>query len=228
MTTLLDVPRALLARGYDIGKTGADGDLGPSTLGAMLKVLKKVPVILAPAPVPSMPAGVVPSDWMPWAEMQRIVVHWTAGSNTASVLDKEHYHILIEGSGKVVRGKPSIDLNQAPVKKGYAAHTLNCNSGSIGVSLCGMAGAVESPFSAGNSPITRAQWEALPNVLADLCRRYSIPVTPSTVLSHAEVQATLGITQRGKWDIARLPFEPSVKGAKAVGDLFRAATKIRL
>ncbi|RJG40798.1 peptidoglycan recognition family protein [Mesorhizobium sp. DCY119] len=177
---------------------------------------------------PAVKVSTLPDDWMPWAQMQRIVVHWTAGSNTASALDKEHYHILVEGSGKVVRGKPSIDLNQAPVQKGYATHTLNCNSSSIGVSLCGTAGAVENPFLAGNNPITSEQWEALPKLLADLCRRYSIPVTASTVLSHAEVQGTLGITQRGRWDIARLPFEPSVKGAKAVGDLFRNATKVRL
>jgi hypothetical protein len=127
-----------------------------------------------------------------------------------------------------VRGKPTIDLNQAPARKGYAAHTLNCNSGSIGVSLCGMAGAVESPFSAGKSPITREQWDALAGVLADLCRRYAIPVTPATVLSHAEVQSTLGIKQRGKWDIARLPFDPAVIGARAIGDRFRAAARALL
>ncbi|MEI8446818.1 peptidoglycan recognition protein family protein [Mesorhizobium sp. CCNWLY176] len=223
--SISDIQRRLSSLGLNPGPV--DGLIGPATLGAMAKALERIGAPL-PAPVTAAPVTAVPADWMPWAQMQRIVVHWTAGSNTASALDKEHYHILIEGGGRMVRGKPAIDLNQAPVKKGYAAHTLNCNSGSIGVSLCGMAGAVESPFSAGNSPITREQWEALPSVLADLCRRYSIPVTASTVLSHAEVQGTLGIAQRGKWDIARLPFEPSVKGAKAVGDLFRAATKIRL
>lgn len=71
--------------------------------------------------------------------------------------------------------------------------------------------------------MTREQGEALPAVLADLCRRYAIPVTPSTVLSHAEVQGTLGIKQRGKWDISRLAFDPSVMGAKACGDLIRGS-----
>lgn len=164
-------------------------------------------------------------DWMPNAKMERIVVHWTAGNTKASKLDREHYHILIEADGTLVRGIPTIDKNQRPAKAGYAAHTRNCNSGSIGVSLCCMAGAVESPFSSGSAPMSKTQWDALPGVLADLCKRYGIPVTPQTVLSHAEVQGTLGIKQSGKWDIARLSFDPSVKGAKACGDIFRASTK---
>lgn len=166
----------------------------------------------------------VPAAWMPAARMRGIIVHWTAGAHKASALDREHYHVLIEGGGKLVRGIPSIALNQKPASKGYAAHTLKCNSGFIGVALCCMAGAIEAPFNAGVAPMTRSQWDALPFVLADLCRFYAIGVTPRTVLSHAEVQPTLGIAQRGKWDITRLAFDPSIKGAKACGDLFRAAT----
>lgn len=164
-----------------------------------------------------------PETWMPPVKMQRIICHWTAGTNKASPLDRQHYHILIEDDGRLVQGIPTINLNASTgVKPGYAAHTLNCNTGSIGVSLCCMAGAVESPFDAGKYPMTAKQWDVLAHVVADLCRRYSIPVTPKTVLSHAEVQANLGIQQRGKWDIARLAFDPSVKGAKACGDLLRA------
>jgi N-acetyl-anhydromuramyl-L-alanine amidase AmpD len=154
--------------------------------------------------------------------MSRAILHWTAGSHRASSLDRSHYHILIEGNGALVRGNPSIVLNDAGgTKKGYAAHTLNCNTGSIGVALCCMAGAVERPFKAGSAPMTLAQWQMLPRVVADLCRRYTIPVTPKTVLSHAEVQANLGVAQRGKWDIARLAFNPSVVGSKACGDILR-------
>jgi hypothetical protein len=228
MTTVLDIQRALMARGYDIGRAGADGLAGPSTYGAILKALERVPVTSASSAPTSKPVGLVPADWMPWAQMARIVVHWTGGGSKASATDKKHYNVLIEGDAKLVRGNPSIALNQAPVKPGYAAHTLNCNSGSIGVSLCGMAGAQESPFRAGSSPLTKEQWDILPGVLADLCRRYGIPVTPSTVLSHAEVQATLGIKQRGKWDIARLPFDPSVTTAKAIGDQLRARVRALL
>jgi hypothetical protein len=230
MTTLLDVQRACIARGESLEPYGADGDPGPTTFGAIMRLLEQVPLV-APKPAPSIASTTriaLPDVWMPWAKMQRIIVHWTAGNHIASADDRKHYHFLIDGTGKVVRGTPSVDLNQAPVKKGYAAHTLNCNSGSIGVSLCCMASAVESPFKAGTAPMTREQWEALPGVLADLCRRYAIPVGPATVLSHAEVQGTLGIKQKGKWDIARLAFDPSIVGAKAIGDRFRAATKALL
>lgn len=168
--------------------------------------------------------GTIPAEWLPVAAMSRIIVHWTAGGHKASALDREHYHLLIEGDGTLVRGVPSIELNQKPAKKGYAAHTLNCNTGSIGVSLCCMAGAIEQPFNAGVAPMTRTQWDKLPFVLAELCRFYRIAVTPETVLSHAEVQPTLGIRQRGKWDIARLAFAPTIVGARRVGDIFRDST----
>ncbi|QPB21760.1 peptidoglycan recognition family protein [Rhizobium sp. 007] len=170
----------------------------------------------------------LPEGWLPRAQMERVICHWTAGGHNATNFDREHYHILIEADGNVVRGRPSIALNESPAKKGYAAHTLNCNSGSIGVSLCCMALATEAPFNPGKSPMTKAQWDKLASVVADLCHAYGIPVTPRTVLSHAEVQGNLGIKQRGKWDFTRLAFAPEVKGAKACGDLLRAAVAGRL
>lgn len=129
-----------------------------------------------------------------------------------------------------MRGDKSIADNASAADGVYAAHTLGCNTQSIAVALCGMGGkdVRQSPFNAGRMPITRAEWDKLPLVLAALCRRYSIPVTPATVLSHAEVQGTLGIKQRGKWDIAILPFDLSLNTASKVGNAFRAATKALL
>lgn len=167
----------------------------------------------------------LPADWTPAVTMRRIIGHWTAGGNKANAMDKRAYHVLVEGDANVVRGNPSIALNvpkNGVLPNGYAAHTLNTNSDSIGVSMCGMAGAVESPFNAGSAPLTAAQFDRFCEVLAALCRRYSIPVGPKTVLFHAEVQSNLGIQQRAKWDVARLPFNTSVVGAKAIGDLMRS------
>jgi hypothetical protein len=241
MKTILQVQERLLALGFSLPKYGADGLPGDETSAAIASFQSKNglqptgkidPVTLAKlfpddASRPTSPI-VIPASWMPAVAMQRIIVHWTAGSHKATTFDKIHYHILIEGDGTVVRGTPTIDLNQNPVRGKYAAHTRNCNSGSIGVSLCCMAGAQESPFKAGTAPMTKTQWDKLPHVLAALCERYSITPSPKTVLSHAEVQTNLGIAQSGKWDIAKLAFDPSVSGAKACGDIFRAATKALL
>ncbi|WP_085033947.1 N-acetylmuramoyl-L-alanine amidase [Ensifer aridi] len=231
-TTVQSLQRRLLALGFPLPKYGADGDPGGETLAAMNAALDEIEALRGdkppstPQPAPS--TSIVPADWMPQAKMERIICHWTAGAHQASEFDRGHYHILIEADGKLVRGIPSIKLNEAPAKKGYAAHTLNCNSGSIGVSLCCMGGSTEAPFDPGNYPMTREQFDALTSVVADLCRRYSIPIKDTTVLSHAEVQNNLGIQQRGKWDFTRLAFDPSVKGAKACGDKLRAEAKAKL
>lgn len=153
--------------------------------------------------------------------MKRIIIHWTAGGHTPSNLDRGHYHFIIAGDGTVVKGVHPVEANEKPQKGKYAAHTLNCNTGSIGVAVAAMAGAVERPFSAGKSPITQAQLRALAALCRDLAAKYKIPVTRETILSHAEVQPTLKIKQRGKWDIAWLP------GMKAPGDPVEVGDKIR-
>lgn len=237
--TIEDIQQALLDRGFDPkgidGKMGknttqavrdfqhsvglyVDGDVGPLTLAALF------PVVPATEPAPVLPAGsdTIPKGWLPRADMDRVIVHWTAGRHHASSSDREHYHILWEGDGTAVRGIPTIDKNDASgAKSGYAAHTLNCNTGSVGVSMCCMAGAIESPFSPGPAPMTLAQWDAMCRGVAQICRHYGIPVTDRTVLTHAEVQGTLKIRQRGKWDITRIAFRPDVVGARACGDLLR-------
>lgn len=162
--------------------------------------------------------SLIDPSWMPDVTMKRIIVHWTAGAWTASAMDRRAYHVLIEATSRLIRGVASIALNAGRIQPGYAAHTLNCNTDSIGVSMCAMAGAVESPFNAGPFPITQSQFDTMIEVVAELCVRYRIAVSPRTVLYHAEVQSNLGITQRGKWDVARLPFLPDLKTAKAVGD----------
>lgn len=155
--------------------------------------------------------------------MERIILHWSAGAHTASTLDLQHYHYVIDGQGRVHKGKHPVSANAGPLREGaYAAHTLNANTGSIGVALAAMAGAQERPFSAGRYPITPAQVDALAALCADLCRQYDIPVSRQTVLTHAEVQPTLGITQRGKWDITWLPGMAAPGNPVAVGDQIRA------
>ncbi|WP_107342002.1 N-acetylmuramoyl-L-alanine amidase, partial [Agrobacterium pusense] len=165
MVSTLDIQRRLISLGFPLPRFGADGDPGGETLTAMNGALDELVTLRGgskppPAPpVPSKADAVVPADWMPAAKMDRIICHWTAGTHKATDFDRGHYHILIEADGNLVRGIPSIKLNEAPAKRGYAAHTLNCNTGSIGVSLCCMGGSVEAPFMPGKYPMTKAQWD---------------------------------------------------------------------
>lgn len=155
--------------------------------------------------------------------MERLIIHWSAGTHTVSALDRQHYHYIIDGAGAVHRGDHPVSANAGPLVAGrYAAHTLNANTGSIGIALAAMVGAVERPFNAGRYPITPAQVDALARLCADLCRDYTIPVTRKTVLTHAEVQPTLGIAQRGKWDISWLPGMSAPGNPVTVGDTIRA------
>nr|WP_184203530.1 N-acetylmuramoyl-L-alanine amidase [Armatimonas rosea] len=163
--------------------------------------------------------------------MQRVIIHWSEGRNLSNDTDREHYHLLIEqaeaGQVRVIRGDHSIADNASTGDGDYAAHTRDCNTGSIGVALCGMMGCQESPFQAGPAPITLAQWRLLEQVVAELCQRYRIAVTPETVLCHGEVQRNLNIRQRGKWDPMRWPWDLSVPGSQ-IGSQFRIAVQGRI
>ena len=146
---------------------------------------------------------------LPECTMTRVILHWTGGSYRASDLDKQHYHVLIEGDGRVVFGRHSIDRNASPHREPRASHTRLCNTGSIGVSVCCMRDARERPFFAGPSPMTLRQWQIAAEVIAELCDRYRIDISPRSVLAHGEVQSILKIEQRQKWDPLILPWSPT-------------------
>lgn len=158
--------------------------------------------------------------------MKRIILHWTAGGHRPNEIDTRHYHFLIDGNGLVHQGLHPVAANsreRGPLKAGtYAAHTANCNTDSIGIAICAMADAQERPFRPGSAPITGDQLVALATLVARLSRDYGIPITRETVLTHAEVQPTLGITQAGKWDITWLPGMVAPGAPVTVGDRIRA------
>lgn len=157
--------------------------------------------------------------------MQRIVLHHTAGGLIPTAFDKQHYHRLIDGNGEVHEGLHPISAN-APgtaLRSGhYAAHTRGLNTGSIGVSMACMANAQWADPCACKAFPTPVQVEAMIAEVARLCREYSIPVGRRTVLSHAEVQTTLGITQSGKWDLDYDPFGVmDSRDPVKIGDMLR-------
>ena len=155
--------------------------------------------------------------------MKRIILHWTAGAYGVNSLEAQHYHFVIGKDGTVTPGLFKPEDNAGPLVAGkYAAHTARANTGAIGVAVDAMAGAQESPFKAGPAPITEAQVESLAALVAALSLKYDIPITRTTVLTHAEVEPTLGIKQSGKWDIRWLPGMDRPGGAVEVGDVLRA------
>ncbi|MGB1388638.1 MAG: N-acetylmuramoyl-L-alanine amidase [Paracoccaceae bacterium] len=160
--------------------------------------------------------------------MKRIIMHWSAGPNSVTAADREHYHGGVDGWGDRFLGvhKPEANLN--PKTGQYAAHTRALNTGSIGLTMCAMRGAVERPFAAGSDPITARQLQAFVAMVAEYAITYRIPVTRRTILSHAEVQPTLGVWQRGKWDIAWLPGMTAPADPVAIGDRLRGMVQAEI
>ena len=120
-------------------------------------------------------------EWMPPAKMKRVICHWTGGDYVPSSGERRHYHLLIDGQGGVTPGLHRIDANES-IRAGtstYAAHTRKCNTGSIGVACCAMLDATPRDF--GEYPLKTSQWKAMAGVVAQLCKRYGIEVTPQTV-----------------------------------------------
>lgn len=162
-------------------------------------------------------------------QIVRSITHWTAGTGKAGPKDKKHYHKITEYDGTVVLGNEAIEDNIVTADGDYAAHTLNMNGGSGGFAMAGMHDAKENPFNPGKYPINEVQFEAHCKMLAGFHAEYGIlPILPENCLTHAEVEGTLGVKQRGKWDLTRLPFKPELVGAKAVGDYMRERVRFYL
>lgn len=152
-----------------------------------------------------------------------IVWHWTAGAHGVIDLERHHYNWLFDRMGNVFDGDHTVqDQVNYDWREGVgASHTKSMNTGWLGLSVDAMAGAVESPLNWGTNPITWEGIDAMLDWTMELCEEYDIPVSPWTTLSHAEVQQTLGIRQRWKWDYKVLPGFTAAKDARVVGDMLR-------
>lgn len=192
-----------------------DGVVGSQT-AAVLRLVSGEPGSVSPGP-----GRVVQANWLPPARVDRIVLHWSAGSYQVSAVDKEHYHFIVDGDGVPWEGEHTVDDNEYTGDGDYAAHTRGLNTRSVGLSVACMAGAQEAPFDPGPYPLKEVQWRAAAAVAADVLRAYALPVSLHTMLSHAEIEDVYGVDQHGKWDVARLPFASDVRGARECGDIFR-------
>ena len=157
--------------------------------------------------------------------LNRIIWHWAVTGYKITSHAKDAYHFLVDGDGVVHKGKFDVTANSTgkPLVSGqYAPHTRGLNSGSIGNSVLAMAGAVEAPFTTGPYPMKENQIEALLALTASQMVEYDIPLSPRTVLSHAEVEPILGVKQSGKWDYMWLPGLDFPKNPVVVGDILRS------
>lgn len=153
-----------------------------------------------------------------------IVWHWTAGANGLIALERKAYNFLHDTEGNTYDGESTIaEQVMYDWRRGIgASHTKSMNTGWIGQSVDAMAGAKQTnPITWGSHPIT---WEGIDTMLehsAELVKEYDIPVSPWTTLSHAEVQPTLGVTQRWKWDYVVLPGDSVSRDPVEVGNVLR-------
>ena len=152
--------------------------------------------------------------------LNRITIHWTAGSLVACAHDKSCYHFLVEGSGKIIKGDKTPEDNINCNDGRYAAHCGGGNTGNIGVSMCGMYG-FSNRSNSGRYQLTGIQCEATWKLVAQLCKKYNIPVDAEHVFTHYEFgKKHPNTASKGKIDIVYLPYQPQIQQDN-IGDFIR-------
>ena len=155
---------------------------------------------------------VIPQAWLtPGARVFRVILHWSAGTYTPNLIDRSHYHLMIAGDGTAVRGLARVGQ--------YAPHVRGLNTGSVGIAACAMAGARQGVMD-GRYPLTGLQVERMCQAAAEVVHAYRLALTERTCLTHSEVTDVYRITQRNRWDIDYLPYDPTRK-AGDVHELLR-------
>jgi hypothetical protein len=202
-----DLQARLLALGFKPGKV--DGMLGPKTRAARAAAYEALEVSRD-------------EDLFHFSGLHRVHWHWTGGAHKIIALERKHYNGLSDRDGNHYDGlwRPEAQASYVAGRHG-ASHTLNANTGAIGEAVDAMAGAKERPFKWGKNPLT---WEGINAMLSATgahCRNFDIPISKWSTLTHAEIQANLGIRQRWKWDYTILPDMEKPRSAAWVGDRLR-------
>ena len=157
--------------------------------------------------------------------MKKIIVHWTGGTWQPNFTDFEHYHYLVDGTGEILKGNYDPEDNQNCTDGKYARHCGGGNTRSIGVAMCGMFVPQRAPIEKTEFPLTKIQCEATFKLIAELAKKYSIKITPKTVLTHYEFgQKNPKTSSYGKIDIIWLPPFPFLS-ADDVGKFIRNKAK---
>ena len=149
----------------------------------------------------------------------------TAGANNPCQTDLNAYHFIIDGNGKIFNGKykPEDNINCQDGK--YAPHTGGGNTGSIGISMCGMYTPVGKSIKETPYPLTRIQCEKCFELIAKLAKQYNIPITPQNIMTHYEFGLNHPkTTSAGKIDIVWLAPFPYLSRYE-IGDFIRSKVR---
>lgn len=157
--------------------------------------------------------------------MKRIIIHWTGGTGQPNNLEYNDYHFMVNKNGLIVKGKYEPEDNENCDDGIYAKHTGGGNTGSIGVAVCGMLNYVGGKPDSTKYPLNQTQCEACWKLVAELCKKYHIQITPLTVLTHYEFGiANPRTTSYRKPDISYLHYKPELKPFQ-IGDYIRNKIK---
>lgn len=144
---------------------------------------------------------------------KRVVLHWTAGHYDPTSSDCDHYHLIVSRSG--IHRKP-----RAPGT--WPQHVRGLNTGSVGIAMACCSGAL-GPQAWGKCPPTPELWARLLDAAATAAA--TLHLTSSDVTTHCDITNP---EQRGKWDIAVLPFtteRPVVLARRFVHERLSAAPR---
>jgi hypothetical protein len=151
---------------------------------------------------------------------KEIILHWTAGTYKCCDADKEHYHFIIDGDGKTIEGKYSIQDNENCKDGKYAQHTAQSNTGAIGIACCGMYEYIGRDR-IGRYPLKRIQIERMCELAGKLAKKYNIPIEMEFIHTHYEEGLMHPETSnRYKSDINFLPYDKKIPAGQ-VGDYLR-------
>lgn len=162
--------------------------------------------------------------------LERIVFHWTGGSYTTR--HPNEYHVNIDNLGNVFYNAPperNVPKNGKFLVEGvdkYLPHCGGGNSRCIGIGFMGMAGfdmrARKTAY-----PLTATQCERGWFEAAKFCHKYKIPITKTTVETHAEFGKRSNPDPKnpvnksfGKIDILYLPYQSTLR-PNEIGDFIR-------
>lgn len=200
---------------FNENRIRVDGVLGPATRSAVHEAqrIKQAPKR---------------QDIFDNSGLHRVIWHWTASTYDVTHSDLTHYNMVFDYQGNAYEGaaRPEHQANYNWKRKIGVSHTRNSNTGCVGLSVSAMHGASGWPkLDWGSYPLTWDGIDAMLEYTAELCEEFDIPVSPWSTLSHAEVEPTLGIPQKSKWDFMVLPGSTAPEDPVKIGNELRHRLK---